>query len=146
MVQEFMSRTKMIDKNGEKTGVQELVEYLCQPPIVYRMITASELNMPALTLIASDLEKKFNENSNFPVVIYKNNANATARQNVGRVIKFVMAQYGYEPVSEKLEERTRIPAIANSKYFSTCAVYAKRKDSKALYNIIIETRKAEKYE
>ena len=58
MVQEFMSRTKMIDKNGEKTGVQELVEYLCQPEIVYRMITASELNLPALTLIANELEKE----------------------------------------------------------------------------------------
>ena len=55
IVQEFLYRTKMVDKNGTKKGVERMVEYLASPEIVNRMIIASELVLPALTLIARDL-------------------------------------------------------------------------------------------
>lgn len=138
MVQEFMHRTKMVDKNGKKDGVKKIAEYLSSPEVVNRMIIASELNLPALTLIVSDLEKKFHENSDFPVVVFEDNANATARQNVGRIIKFVMKKYGYVPVSDKSEERTRIPAIANSRFFSTCAIYARSEEINAEWSITVD--------
>ena len=139
IVQEFLYRTKMVDKNGTKKGVERMVEYLASPEIVNRMIIASELGLPALTLIARDLESKFDENSTFPVVVFENDANATARHNVGRIIKFVLGKYGYVPVSDKLEERTRIPAIANAKYFSTCAVYAKDESIVAELTIVVDS-------
>lgn len=62
---------KMVDKNGTKKGVERMVEYLASPEIVNRMIIASELGLPALTLIARDLESKFDENSTFPVVVFE---------------------------------------------------------------------------
>lgn len=125
IVKEFLIKTKMLDKYGSKEGVREIVEYLASTEVVNRMIIASELGLPALTLVVRDLEKRFDEKSTFPVVVLKSDYNATARQNVGRIIKFVLGKYGYVPVSEKLEERTRIPAIAGSEHFSTCSVYNK---------------------
>lgn len=125
IVKEFLRKTKMVDKNGRKDGVSEIVEYLASPEVVNRMIIASELGLPALTLVVRNLEKRFDEKSTFPVVMLENEYNATARQNVGRIIKFVLGKYGYVPVSERLEERTRIPAIAGSEYFLTGAVYNK---------------------
>jgi len=127
---EFMVNTRMQDKNGNKVGVREMVEYLSSPEVVFKMIIASNLKLPALTLMAHDLEQKFNESSNFPVIIYPDNANATARQNVGRIIKFVMGKYGYTPVVGGLDERARIPAISNSQCFSTCAIYEKKDTEK----------------
>ena len=41
IVQEFLYRTKMVDKNGTKKGVERMVEYLASPEIVNRMIIAS---------------------------------------------------------------------------------------------------------
>lgn len=122
---EFMVNTKMVDKNGNKVGVREIAEYLSTPEVVFKMIIASNLKLPVLTLIAHDLEQKFNENSNFPVIIYPDNPNATARQNVGRIIKFVMKKYGYTPVAGGMDERARIPAISQSECFSTSAIYEK---------------------
>lgn len=136
---DFMNKTKMLDPNNQtRIGVEEIVSYLASPPIVNKMIIASEMELPVLTLIAKDLEEKFNENSNFPVVIIGNNKNATARQNVGRIIKYVMAQYGYTPVDGGLSERTRIPAISNSKYFSTSGIY--KKTDVAKYEIEVKNK------
>lgn len=132
---DFMKKTKMLDVNGNKEGVEEIVDYLSSPSIVYKMIIASEMELPVLTLIASDLEKRFDKKSKFPVVVDKNNKNTTARQNVGRIIKYVMDQYGYTPVDGGLTDRARIPAISNSKYFSTSGIYKKTGVSK--YKIII---------
>lgn len=136
LVDEFMFKTKMIDKNGAPDGVREMVEYLATPAALYKMICASNMGLPVLTLIASELENRFGAKSNFPVVKIGKEYNATNRQNVGRIVKFLMEKLGYHPISNKLEPQTRIPAIANAAYFSTCAVYAKTKDSTG-YNIQI---------
>jgi hypothetical protein len=139
--EEFMKKTKMLDVHNGKNGVEEVMDYLVDPATVFKMIIASEMELPVLTLIAKDLEKKFDENSNFPVVVTDDNQNTTARQNVGRMIKFIMAQYGYTPVDGGLSERARIPAILGSKYFSTSGIYKKTDEAK--YQIEIISRKIE---
>ena len=40
------------------------------------MKLASDMGLPVLTLIARELEEKFDENSSFPVTATKNNPNA----------------------------------------------------------------------
>lgn len=122
---EFLARTKMIDVNGRRKGVEDITEYLFRDEIIDRMIIASDLEMPVLTLIAKDLETKFDENSDFPLVVTEDNKNAVYRQNVGRVIKFIMLEYGYTPIDGGLSERARIPAVSGARYFSTSAIYAK---------------------
>ena len=132
---DFMKKTKMLDAHDGKAGVEEIVDYLVEPAIINKMIIASEMELPVLTLIAMDLEKKFDKNSNFPVVFTDHSKNATARQNVGRIIKFIMKQYGYTPIDGGLSERARIPAVSGSEYFSTSAIYKKTDEAK--YEITI---------
>lgn len=136
---DFIGKTKMIDINGNKIGVEEMVDFLLRPDVIYRMVLASKLELPVLTLIAKELEEKFNQKSLFPVVITNGNYNATNKQNVGRIIRHIMKYYGYYPIDGGFSERTRLPAIASSKYFSTSAIYEKSHKSK--YNILIGTYK-----
>ena len=114
--QEFMKKTKMVDVHNGQNGVDEVMDYLVDPAIIVKMIIASQMELPVLTLIAKDLENKFDKISNFPVVTTDDNKNATFRQNVGRMIKFIMAQYGYTPIDGGLSERARIPAVSGSGY------------------------------
>lgn len=133
--EDFLDKTKMRDVNGAKTGVEEVMDFLVKPESVLKMIIASEMGLPVLTLIGRELEKKFDEHSNFPVVHLGSNKNATSRQNVGRMIKVVMEQYGYTPVDGGLSEQARIPAVSGTDYFSTSGIY--KKTDKAKYEIEI---------
>lgn len=127
--EDFLNKTKMVDAHNKKDGVIEVVDFLLNPEVIYKMIVASELELPVLTLIARDLEITFDSNSNFPVVVTSNNKNALARQNVGRIIKYIMDRYGYTPVYGGLSDRARIPAVSGAKYFSTSGVYKKTKEA-----------------
>ena len=114
MKDEFLFKTPMLDKNGEKKGIQQIADYMFRADMIYRMKLASDMGLPVLTLIARELEEKFDENSSFPVTATKNNPNALYRQNVGRIAKFIMDKLGY------------VPAVSKSRYFSTSAVYKKQ--------------------
>lgn len=137
---DFMKKTKILDVHNGATGVEEVMDFLTDPITVDKMIIASEMELPVLTLIGMELEKKFDKNSNFPVVSMDDNKNATARQNVGRMIKFIMAQYGYTPVDGGLSERARIPAISGTEHFSTSGIYKKTDEAK--YEIVIISKEA----
>ncbi len=126
MKDEFLAKTKMIDVNGDKNGVIEVAEYLFDPRTIYKMIIASDMELPVLTLVAKELESKFGANSTFPLVVTDKNKNAVYRQNVGRIIKYILAEYGYIPVDGGLSERARIPAVSGAEYFATSAIYEKR--------------------
>lgn len=127
---DFLNKTKMLNAHGAKIGVDEVMEFLVKPESVYKMIIASEMGLPVLTLIGKELEIMFDEYSNFPVVYLGNDKNPTARQNVGRMIKVVMQEYGYTPVDGGLSEQARIPAVSGTEYFSTSAIYRKTDEAK----------------
>lgn len=128
--EDFMKKTKMLDVNGGKTGVEEVMDFLVKPESVFKMIIASEMGLPVLTLIGKELEIMFDEHSYFPVVYLGDDKNPTARQNVGRMVKVVMEQYGYTPVAGGLSEQARIPAVSGTDYFSTSAIYKKTDEAK----------------
>jgi hypothetical protein len=127
---DFLNKTKMLNAHGVKIGVDEVMEFLTKPESVYKMIIASEMGLPVLTLIGKELEIMFDEHSNFPVVYLGNDKNPTARQNVGRMIKVVMHEYGYTPVDGGLSEQARIPAVSGAEYFSTSSIYRKTDEAK----------------
>ena len=123
MKDEFLFKTHMLDKNGEKTGEDQIADYMLRADMIYRMKLASDMGLPVLTLIARELEEKFDENSSFPVTATKNDPNALYRQNVGRIAKFIMDKLGYVQAARSV----RLPAVSKSRYFSTSAVYEKKK-------------------
>lgn len=122
MKDEFLFKTHMLDKNREKKGVNQIADYMFRADMIYRMKLASDMGLPVLTLIARELEEKFDENSCFPVTATKNDPNALYRQNVGRIAKFIMDKLGYVPAAGSV----RLPAVSKSRYFSTSAVYKKK--------------------
>ena len=63
MKDEFLFKTHMLDKNGEKKGIQQIADYMFRADMIYRMKLASDMGLPVLTLIARELEEKFDENS-----------------------------------------------------------------------------------
>jgi hypothetical protein len=133
---DFLRKTKMLNAHGAKVGVDEVMDFLVKPESVYKMIIASDMGLPVLTLIGKELEIMFDEHSNFPVVYLGDDKNPTARQNVGRMIKVVMEQYGYTPVDGGLSEQARIPAVSGTNYFSTSAIYAKTGEAKLEIEVI----------
>jgi CheY-like chemotaxis protein len=59
MKDEFLFKTHMLDKNGEKKGIQQIADYMFRADMIYRMKLASDMGLPVLTLIARELEEKF---------------------------------------------------------------------------------------
>ena len=111
MKDEFLFKTHMLDKNGEKTGVDQIADYMFRADMIYRMKLASDMGLPVLTLIARELEEKFDENSSFPVTATKNDPNALSRQNVGRIAKFIMDKLGYVPAAGRSVRRCQSRGI-----------------------------------
>lgn len=132
----FLTGTKMIDVNGSAKGVQEIADYMFMPETIYKLKIASDMGLPVLTLVAKELEDRFDANSDFPLEVTASSKNAVYRQNVGRIVKFIMNELGYVPVDGGISERTRIPAMSKAQYFSTCAIYEKTKPEN--YEITVE--------
>lgn len=137
MKKEFLEKTNMKDKNGKMVGVNQIVDYMFSPDTIYKMKVASDMGLPVLTLIARELEIKFDENSDFPLVVTQDSKNAVFRQNVGRIAKFIMYKLGYVLVDGGLSERARIPAISRAKYFATSAIYQKQTHSNYSLNVVL---------
>lgn len=123
---DFFKRSKI---NKNQTTI-DIMDFLSSPESVNKMIVASEMGLPVLTPIVKELEKKFGNSANFPLNHNGENHNATNRQNIGRMVKFIMKQFGYIPVDGGLSERARIPQFAGSKYFSTAGIYSKMQKEK----------------
>lgn len=71
--------------------------------LTYRLVLLfTNLKLPAISGIARDLENMFSNASLFPLTDYKN------RQIVGRMVKFILEHFGYEPLVGGLDERARL--------------------------------------
>lgn len=126
-----------IGSSIDNKDTRAIMEFLSSSESVNKMIIVSELGLPAITPVVKELEEKFSDSDLSPLHHEGENQNAVHRQNVGRMIKFVMAQFGYIPVAGGLCERARIPKFANSKHFSTAAVYEKKQVAR--YNIEVKS-------
>lgn len=124
----------------ENSDTIKMMEFLSSAESVNQMLVASELKLPAITPIVGELERRFGNCTLAPLNHEGKNQNAVHRQNVGRMVKFIMSQFGYVPVAGGLNERARIPKSANSQFFSTAAVYEKLKDAKYTIKVSIEPK------
>ncbi|MEA5135570.1 MAG: hypothetical protein VB035_05465 [Candidatus Fimivivens sp.] len=117
----FFSNSK-IDPSHDAINI---MEFLTSAEAVDRMLIMADLGLPSLSGVVSELEVRFGDSKDFPLNHTGEGQNATNRQNIGRMIKFIMREFGYSPVEGGLSERARLRDFANSQYFSTSAVYAK---------------------
>lgn len=123
---DFFEKSKIV-KN--QTTI-DIMDFLSSAESVNKMIVASEMGLPVLTPIVKELENEFGDSTDFPLNHKGENHNATNRQNIGRMVKFIMKQFGYIPVDGGLSERARIPQFAASQYFSTAGIYSKMQKEK----------------
>lgn len=121
MINNFFASSK-IQRNND---TEEMLKFLLQPKSIDRMMIASDFELPALTFVVKDLEKKFKDCNNAPLNHKGQHQNAVNRQNIGRMVKYIMQEFGYVPIDGKLSERARLPKFSGSECFSTSAVYAK---------------------
>lgn len=111
-VHEFFVKGKM-----ERTNENEEFLYLLLNPFsVAKMIAFCNVDLPAINGILSDLEEL---NAKFGGEYLTDPLN---RQNIGRMIKFVMNKYGYVPVRKR---RIKEAKNIKSNYFGTGTVYGK---------------------
>lgn len=122
LVNDFFTSSK-IQRNSD---TEKMLEFLLQPKSVDRMMVASDFELPALTFVVKELEEKFKDCNNAPLNHKGQHQNAVNRQNIGRMVKYIMQEFGYVPIDGKLSERARLPKFAGSECFSTSAVYAKK--------------------
>jgi len=103
----------------------DIMDFLTSADSVDRMLIMADLGLPSLSGVVSELEAKFGDSKDFPLNHEGEGQNATNRQNIGRMIKFIMREFGYSPIDGGLSDRARLRDFSNSKHFSTAAIYAK---------------------
>ncbi len=121
LTKKFFSNSKI---NPTQDAI-DIMDFLTSADSVDRMLIMADLGLPSLSGVVSELEAKFGNSKDFPLNHKGPGQNATNRQNIGRMIKFIMREFGYSPVDGGHSDRARLRDFANSKYFSTAAVYAK---------------------
>ena len=104
-LKEDFFRTSTIERN---VSSETLLEWLSAPGTVNKMLVASEMGLPAITPIIKDLEDHF-DTPEFPLNTNGDGNNAKYRRNVGWFIRYVLSQYGMEPI-ESSSLQSRIPA------------------------------------
>ena len=118
IVEKFMKSTKIPEtKDG---NVKKIMQFLTKPQSVNVMISMSEMGFPALSGVVRELEERF-AYSDFPLHHDAEDQNAPNRRNIGWMVRFVMREFGYEPIRTKVQPR--IGVFSGSKHFSTAATY-----------------------
>ena len=106
-------------------------ETLKNPDNVFNMMTFSEVGLPALSGLGKLLETKFS-GSLFDMQDENN------RKVIGRMIKFILSEYGYEPIDVPSSAK-KLRNFSQTQKFKTCAVYGKIKHAE--YQIITVAEK-----
>lgn len=107
------------DSEGKNRDAMRVFDYLCRPETIHSMIVFSEVGLPAFSGIANRLEKDFADAPQFPLRKLPN------RQVVGKMAKFVLGHFGYEPVQESAKKNVKLREFSQAKLFGQSAVYTK---------------------
>jgi len=126
--EDFASKYKIV---ADSKGARAVFEFLSQPEIIARMIVFSDLGMPALEAVANLLEKGIVGYPDFKFIYIQN------RQLVGRMITFILSEFGYVPTGE----RRKLRKFAKSINFTTGAVYKRNPNIIPKSKIIIVDNK-----
>lgn len=119
IAREIWEKTTIVKNKDTKA----IISFISSRASAKKMIAASEEKKPALAGIVRELEERFADCEGFPLNHDAKDKNAPNRRNIGWIVRYVMASYGYVPISNS--DRTRIGVDSGSKYFSSAAVYVK---------------------
>lgn len=106
-------------------------DFLCEPESINSMIVATKLGLPAIAGVAKEIEQKFGNATNFPM------NNDTNRQTVGRMIKFILEQFAYDPIPDSHNKKGQLKSFLKTEYFSSGSIYEKM-DYPATYSIKVD--------
>lgn len=129
------TNNKNIINNKE---AQEVFKFLAKPINVLNMTAFSDVGLPAITGLVSKIEDDYENSTTFSILNHKN------RQLVGKMIKYILSFYGYEPIIGGLDERARLRNFSKAGYFKTGAIYTLT--NKPYYKIVVNTFKPLKNE
>lgn len=113
------------------TDAKAVFDFLLEPENINRMIVMSEFGLPALGGVVKTLESKFGSAAGFPLNEYTN------RQLVGKMVKSIIGEFGYEPVAGNSDKRTDLRTFMGAQLFKTASVYSKTKTPAAALDIRI---------
>lgn len=108
----------------ENQDAQSLFNYLSLPKTVANIIVFTDLRLPALSGIASTLEKNFGTSEEFPL------SNDTNRQIVGKMIRFILEFYRYSPINNASSSDKQLRDFSNTTLFKSSAIYEKSHEPK----------------
>lgn len=91
--------------------------FLASAESVANMMVFTQIGLPAISGLAHTLEITFDSNTQF------NLENPHYRQMVGKMVKFIFFNFGFETEINGLEERAQLRNFSECKYFKTAAVY-----------------------
>lgn len=124
--QASISSNLLINQDAKK-----VFNFLKSPKVVHKMIIFTELDFPVITGIAKELENKFANSPAFPLTRNLN------RQIVGKIMKYIMSFYGYQPKNATRSEK-RLRKFSQAQLFKSSAVYQKDIDPKLKIAVTIE--------
>lgn len=110
VINNFFQNSK-VQRTPENVRVMEI---MLEPMNLVKMAAFIEAKMPALCGCVKAIDDEFSGTE------YLNDFRN--KQNIGRMLKYVLRQFGYIPVESGLGERCRIP-ISISSNFNTSALY-----------------------
>lgn len=102
---------------ARNNDAQNVFDFLCRPEIIHNMMVFTNLELPAISGVTKNLENTFANAPLFPLADPQN------RQIVGRMVKFILGHFGYEPLVGGLDERARLRNFSGAKLFKTASVY-----------------------
>ena len=95
----------------------KLFDYLCTGEAIANFMAFTSVGLPAISGIASYLEDNYDNNTTFSMETPHN------RQMVGKMVKFILGFFGFEPETNGLEERAQLRNFSNTRFFKTAAIY-----------------------
>ena len=117
VTKEFFKTTRI----PQNKDTERAMDFLAHPQNVEKMIQATEDGKPALSAVVAELEDIFGDCEGFPLNHDAEDKNAKNRRNVGWMVRYIMREYGYEPIENS--GKTRIGSKSGSKYFQNAALY-----------------------
>lgn len=111
-------------------GARAVYAYLASPDAVAPMCVISDFGLPAIGAVARTLETRFAGIPDFDI------AKAGTRKQIGRMIRYILAAFGYEPRSDA---NVRVRGCFEAGVFASGAVYERRGHGR--YSIIYEIQK-----
>lgn len=106
------------EKWTNNTDAAAVFGFLCKPENIHNMIVMSKLGLPAISGIVKELEEGY---SNLPDFLLSEGSN---RQIVGKMVKYILGQFGYVPVANGHDERGQLRNFTGANLFKTASVYS----------------------